>query len=537
MGSHGPRFMLAGSVGPISPAGTVRRMSWRAMVAATTALSFPIVAAGDSRAADPPRFLAGFAERDISPQIGDEAPGGYGKARHAAFHDPCKARAAVFDDGAGPVAIVGLDALLIRKPTVTEARRRIAERTGIAPQRVMIAASHSHSAGPTGMILPREFDGDSDLVRRLAYDKTVTANDAYLETVTEGIAAAVTEAFERRADARAAAGYGVAEGVAFNRRFRMRSGFTMTHPGVGNPDIVSAAGGVDPQVGVIGTWNAAGECVGVVVNFACHATTGPGGISADYVYHLERTLRGALGDGCVVVFTAGMAGDVTQVDNRSPWAYPQFGDAAARRLGAAVGAAAVRALVALEPSAGPLLPLAAADRTLEIPRRVPKPERVARARALVEQPDDAKVDPTEWTFAKELVLLDARIAREPVAPVEVQAIQVGPAVFLSCPAEYFVDYGLELKAAGPFPVTFPVSLANDCVGYVPTEDALGPRGGGYETRLTSYSNLVPSAGRTICDALKGLAAGMKPGPVPAAAQAPPFQGQPWSYGNLPPELD
>lgn len=526
--------------GIVGPTHTVRTRA----ILALPALLFIAVATLSSSAAEPaptaepaPIFRAGFAERDVSPKIGDEAPGGYGKARHTAFHDPCKARAAVFDDGSEPVAIVGLDALLIRRPTVAEARRRIAERTGIAPERVMIAASHSHSAGPTGMILPGEFDGDSELVRSLAYDKTVVASPDYLETVAEGIASAVAEAYERRGAARAAAGFGLAEGVAFNRRFRMRGGFTMTHPGVGNPEIVSVAGGVDPQVGVLGAWGETGGCLGVVVNFACHATTGPGGISADYVYHLERTIRGAFGDACVVVFTAGMAGDVTQVDNRNRFAYPQFGDAAARRLGAAVGAAATRALLDLEPSAGTLLPLATRVRTLDIPRRVPKPDRVAKARAIVTLPEDAKVDPTEWTFAKEIVLLDARLAREPAAAVEVQAIQVGPAVFLSCPAEYFVDYGLELKAAGPFPVTFPVSLANDCVGYVPTEDALGPRGGGYETRLTSYSNLVPSAGRSICDALKALAADLRPGPVPTAAPAPPFTGQPWSYGNLPPELD
>jgi hypothetical protein len=325
--------------------------------------------------------------------------------------------------------------------------------------------------------------------------------------------------------------------VSFNRRFRMRSGFTMTHPGVGNPDILGPAGGIDPQVGVLGAWNAAGDCLGVVVNFACHATTGPPGISADYVEHVERTIRGALGDGCIVVFTAGMAGDVTQVDNRNPYAYPQFGNVAARRLGSAVGAAAATALLGLEPSAAPLIPLAARSKTLEIPRRAPQPARLSRALTLVQSGPEVKVDPTEWTFAKELVLLDARLKREPVAPVEVQAIQVGPAVFLSCPAEYFVDYGLELKAAGPFPVTFPVSLANDCIGYVPTEDAMGPRGGGYETRLTSYSNLIPTAGRTICDALKALAADLTPGALPKPAPALPFQGQPWSYGNLPPELD
>jgi hypothetical protein len=182
------------------------------------------------------------------------------------------------------------------------------------------------------------------------------------------------------------------------------------------------------------------------------------------------------------------------------------------------------------------MPTDAAHTVLKIPRRVPDPARLEQCRALVAQGRPASGDLTAWTFAKEIVLLDARLKREPVADVEVQAVQVGPAVFISAPGEIFVEFGLALEKGSPFPFTFPVELANDSVGYVPTEEALNPQtGGGYETRLTSYSNLEPAAGRKMVEAGLALARKMHPGTVPKPAPAPEFRA-PWRYGDVPPEL-
>jgi hypothetical protein len=89
----------------------------------------------------------------------------------------------------------------------------------------------------------------------------------------------------------------------------------------------------------------------------------------------------------------------------------------------------------------------------------------------------------------------------------------------------------------------PVELANGSVGYIPTEEALQKGGGGYETRLTSYSNAEPAAGRRMVETGVQLLRQLTPGSLPQRPRAGVFQPdpsgiapRPWSYGNVPPEL-
>ena len=501
-------------------------MQRRDFLAATASMPFAAAVEGAQGAQK-----TGFAERDITPDIGMEQPGGYGKVFHKEVHDPCKVRVAVFDDGARKAALVGVDALVVPRPMVLAARRRIREKCGIEESAVMIGASHSHSSGPTGMVLPGEYDHASPFVQQLAYEKSSMANAKYLARVEDQIVAAVEAAASSAAPLEAGFGKGKEALAAFNRRFRMKNGLSYTHPGQGNPDMLEPAGPIDPEVAVIGAWDGSGKLAGCVVNYACHATTSPGGISANWIYYMERVIRGAYGPDTVVVFLQGFCGDVTQVDNRNPYVQPGA-EKWAERVGFRVGAEAVKVLTMMAP--GAFAPVSYRNLELRIPHRAPSPEHLKRSLEMVRQ-DPKQVGVTEWTFAKEIVLLDAILAREKEAPAEIQAVQIGPAVFLSAPGEMFCQLGLDIKKGSRFPITCPVELANGCVGYVPTEEALGPHGGGYETRLSSYTNLQPGAGTRMVEAAVKLASGLTPGRIPVPAKAKPFQA-PWGYGNVPPEL-
>jgi hypothetical protein len=389
------------------------------------------------------------------------------------------------------------------------------------------------------MVLEGEYDHASPLVRKLAYEHSSMANSRYLKRVQSEIVRAVCEADSSRAPSACSFGTGREDKAAFNRRFRMRNGQTWTHPGQGNPDIVEPAGPIDPVVSVIGSYDAEGRLKGCVVNYACHATTSPDGISANWIYYLEKTIQGMLGPGAPVVFLQGFCGDITQVDNRSPYRNPT-GDEYARLVGGRVGAEVVKAL--LKSYAGAAGPVASRSQVLRLDRRKPSRERVQRCLEIAAK-DRTQVGVTEWTFAKEIVMLDALVSKWPAIEAEIQAVQVGPAVMVAAPGEMFVQLGLDIRAGSKFPMTMPVELANGSVGYIPTEEALGRAGGGYETRLTSYSNLEPAAGRRMVETGIQLTNHLTPGAFPQRPKVAPFQPEPtgigprpWSYGNVPPEL-
>jgi len=452
-----------------------------------------------------------------------EKPGGFRKGFHQAIHDPCCAKAVVIEGDGERVALVGLDTLSIKRSVVEAARATIEQQTGIPGSHVMVGCSHTHAGGPVMGAKPGDYAHafDPELCERLAQEESTAPDLCYLEHVAKQIATAVITADKNKEEARLSIGRGHEATVAFNRRFKMKDGSQATHPGKGNPNIVDWAGPVDPEVGVIGCRRPDGEFLGCIVNFTCHGTTGNPGASADWIYWLRKCITGAMGGG-EVVFLNGACGDVTQVNNMSLRA-TEFGPIASRRVGQSVGAEALKVLCAATP--GELLPVRAAQKRIKIRTREVSEERFEEELATVKSgtPEDHN-----WLFAREAVLLHEANKVEPEVSCEVQAIQIGPAVFVSNPAEYFCQFGLNIKERSHFPFTYVVELANGCIGYVPTPEAMGPNGGGYEPRMAMSSKLVPEAGQMIEDTSVELANSLTPGEVPQEPQVE-VQDKVWDY--------
>ena len=469
----------------------------------------------------------GFASADVTPAIGMEKPGGFRKGFNQVIHDPCCAKAVVIEGDGERVALVGLDMLSVKRSVVEGARQIIEEKTGIPGANVMVGASHTHASGPMMGAKPGDYAHafDPELCEDLAQNESTAPDLCYLEHVSKQIATAVIMADEKKEEALLSIGRGEEPTVAFNRRFRMKDGSTMTHPGKLNPDIIEPAGPVDPEVGVVGCWRPDGGFLGCIVNFTCHGTTGNPGASADWIYWLRKCITGAMGGGEVVLLN-GACGDITQVNNLSD-DESESGPKWSRRVGQKVGAEALKVLCMAEPD--DLLPVAARRELLKISTREVTEERFQRELATVKSstPEDHN-----WLFAREAVLLHEANKVEPEVTCEVQAVQIGPVVFLSNPGESFCLFGLNIKERSHFPFTYVVELANGCIGYVPTPDAFGPNGGGYEVRMAMSSKLIPEAGQMIEDTSVALANSLTPGEVP---QGPKVEPNPdpkkalWSY--------
>lgn len=94
-----------------------------------------------------PLFRAGAYAIDITPtNFPVNIIGGFLQKKADQVVDPLHARALVLDDGTTRLAIVVVDSCMLPRELIDKAEALAAASTGISTDRIMVSATHTHSA-------------------------------------------------------------------------------------------------------------------------------------------------------------------------------------------------------------------------------------------------------------------------------------------------------------------------------------------------------------------------------------------------------
>jgi hypothetical protein len=456
-----------------------RRSLRRASAALLTA-----AALGTPEPAGAADLSAAVAVVDITPPAGYRMSGYFYERLSTGTHDPLHAKALALRQGDERAALVFCDLIGLAAEVTRRAREEAAKKTGIPAANILIAATHSHTG-------PLYFDA----LRKHFHDLAVAEHGTdpeekvdYAAELVARIVQAITEADRAAKPVRLEAATLEQTGLAFNRRFHMKDGTVRFNPGPLNPDIVRPAGPTDPQVGLVLVRDAAGgRPRAALVNFALHLDTTSGTLySADYPFYLEQALRADLGEDFVLLFGTGTCGDINHVDiTQKERPKP---DLIGKTLAGTIRAKwpALRALA--QPA------LAVRREIVEVPLQRCGPAEIAKAHK-----DIYKVGTQDMEFLKQVEaykILSLELRGGSTLPLEVQAFRLDrDTAVVGLPGEVFVELGLAIKRASPFPTTLVIELCQDSPEYIPTKKAFAE--GSYET---VNSRIAPGGGEKLVEA-------------------------------------
>lgn len=430
------------------------------------------------RAAD--ALKVGAARVDSTPvEFPVKVNGGFAPRFLDTVSDPLSVRAIVVDDGVTPMAFCTVDACGMNDVLRDEVAERASARTGIPAERILIAATHCHSAPALTLILGCD------------------ADEKYVAFVKPKIVEAITAAYDNRRPARVGFGASADGENVYCRRFVMKPGtaqslpsaFTgskrdiaMMNPGMNNPNAISRTGVPDPTVSVLAFETLEGRPLALMANYSLHYV-GAEGISSDYFGVFCEKIGEKLGadDSFVAMLTNGTSGDVNAIDFlNSDRTFTK--ETVAESVAEAAKTAYDR--ISFQES----VPLGFADRALTLAIRKPSESDVAEAKAYIaaekiESPRNARD-----VYALDTVaLFDDPGERT----LRIQAFRIGEVAFAAIPCEAYGFTGLDLKANSPAQHSFTVTLANGYFGYIPTVWSFEL--GGYNTWRARSCCLEPEA--------------------------------------------
>ncbi len=435
---------------------------------------------------------AGAAVVDVTPiQFPVLVNGGMTSRSADKVKTPVNARALVLDDGKERLAIVVVDSCMIPRQLLDEAKAAAAARTKIRPDRMLISATHTHTA-PSAMGC-------------LGTD----ADPTYVPYLREKLAEAIATAEKNLEPAQV--GWAVIDASPYTalRRWIRRPDRVVEDP-FGNPtvranmhagrnwdDVTGESGPEDPDLSLIAFRSPEGRPLAVLANFSMHYF-GDEALSADYFGLFSDGLKNRLAPKTpegkapfVGMLSHGCSGDIWRRDYTKP-AGQQGENYNIENYTDELLQLAVKAYqsIAWREDAD----LAMAETRLHLRYRTPDKQRLEWAQRIVQEMGDRLPQTQAEIYAREQVLLHELQSTE----VVVQALRIGDIAIATTPTETYALTGLKIKAQSPLPQTMVFDLANGGDGYIPPPEQ--HLLGGYNTWPARSAGLEVQAEPKITEA-------------------------------------
>jgi len=462
------------------------------------------------RSTAPPRIRAGVGKRLITPPVGgpligiperDLADGSRG------VHDQLHVRALVLDNGCVVVALASVDLFAVTRNLTTTIAQNVSAKTGIPPDNVVVAASHTHS-GPSvsHTVVGDEPDG------------------GWVAVLVTEVTNAVEDAFKSRRLARIGASVGQCP-ITLRLHNRTPDGKLAPAPTESQQETVVAGKPADADLGVMRITDLDGENIAIVANFACQPSTvrrdGAFLISADFPGILASLVEKTFPDS-VVLFINGAAADLVhrqyaQDNSQHAAGYRDtmlvaelLADETIRlvhrirpRQRAALAVAKKRITLPLDMKRAPTATARQSKTAFQAVSRLEKQALAGEQqtdRPLLDASTAGFIAESRWVPAMAEKVRRGKLARH--VETALWALSVGNIGMITAPGEMYCESGRELKRRSPFRQTFILGYAGDYLGYLAPRDAY--QKGGWEVE-EAYKYLpgpgLPLVAGTVEDTL------------------------------------
>ncbi|MCE5250365.1 neutral/alkaline non-lysosomal ceramidase N-terminal domain-containing protein [bacterium] len=409
-------------------------------------------------------MIAGAAKIDIIPRGNVWMDGMIRGHKSTGIHDRIFARALVLgsdDSMEHACALISVEVCGIRGSDAHLMRESIARETGIPPEHIVIAATHTHSGPATiGFFNPVE--------------------DGYIGELHEKITEVTRDAARNTGPVAVGFASGAENTISHYRRLLAEDGHVvMNWEQYPAEKIIGPLGETDSEVGIVKFADAGnpGTARCLLFNHAGHPNVLSGDnyrISGDYPGYAAHLLENEYG--CTALFLNGAQGtmDIDGLRDRDTEGVERTGSA----LAAAVAETACRIDLSQD------LRIRTGHVRYTLPPRMITADELSWAEQVIAATGGAVRTMADGVGDDYKALLFKRLHEQENRdiPAEHTCIAIGDCALISFPGELFTEIGQRIKRESPFSYTYIIGLANGEIGYVPTAKAIGEGGYAVETR-------------------------------------------------------